>query len=93
MCEGAAAITAAAAVVVVVVVTVDAAVAEEPGGPSSALMVAELSLSMLRRLPCEAESGLLEASEADGGRPEAPGVVLSASLSRTARELWGISPC
>lgn len=55
-------------------------IADEPGGPSSALMVAELSLSMLRRLPWEADSGLLEAREEEGGRPEAPGVVLSVSL-------------
>lgn len=35
----------------VVTVVVAAAADNEPGGPSSALMVAELSLSMLRRLP------------------------------------------
>ena len=81
------------AVAVVVVVVIDDDTADDPGGPSSALMVAELSLSMLRRLPWEAESGLLEVREEEGGRPEAPGVVLSASRSRAAATaLDGSSP-
>lgn len=55
----------------------------DPGGPSSALMVAELSLSILRRLPCDAESGLLEDRDPGGSGSMVPGIT-SPSWSQPA---------
>lgn len=76
----------------VVTVVVAAAADNEPGGPSSALMVAELSLSMLRRLPWEADKVLLEAREPGGGKPRELDKVASASLSWMECPLWLASP-